>query len=222
MLLSGASSGEMRPPPCATLGSRRRRDLGAAVAGIQRATLVCELGEPPPPSGSKGRAEEEEEGPPGASSGETRLPPRATFGSCRRRDLGFAVAGIQGATPVCELGEPPPPSGSKGRMEEGPKREELAGGGGLVQRSGGGAGRANERWKRMALLFLRCVVGEVNFCMSNFSPVRDQSPLSRFLFFLLCLCGVFFSSSFLFLFISLSMQLYFLFLFMIFLVPWLF
>ena len=147
---------------------------------------MCELGEPPPPSGSKGRAEEEEEeeGPPGASSGETRLPPRATLGSCRRRDLGVAVGGIQGAAPVCELGEPPPPpSGSKGRAEEGPKREELAGGGGLVQRSGGGAGRANESWKRMALLFLRCVVGEVNFCMSNLSPMHDQSPLSRFLFF---------------------------------------
>ena len=68
---------------------------------------------------------------------------------------------------MCELVEPPlPPSGCKGRAEEeeeGLEREELAGRGGPVQRSGGGAERAEERWKRMALLFLRCVVGEVNF-----------------------------------------------------------
>jgi len=80
---------------------------------------------------------------------------------------------------VCEVGEPPPPSGSKGRAEEeeeeGPRRKELAGGGRPVQRSGGGTGRADERWKRMALLFLRCVVGEVNFYMSNFSPVHEPN-----------------------------------------------
>ena len=89
--LGGDTAAAMRdlgePPPPGFEGCHRRDAGGRAPVG--------KLGEPPPPSGSKGRAEEEEEeGPPGASSGETRLPPRATLGSCRRRDLGVAVAGI--------------------------------------------------------------------------------------------------------------------------------
>ena len=68
------------------------------------------------------------------------------------------------------------------------------GGGGAEERRARRGRRAGaEEWRRCGAgeqeveendsPFLRCVVGEVNFCMSNFSPVHDQSPLSRFLFF---------------------------------------
>ena len=144
----------------------RRRDEGAAP--------VCELGSRR--RRRRGPSVEEEEGPPGASSGEMRPPPHATLGSRRRRDLWAAVAVIQGAAPMCELGEPPPTSGSKGRAEEekeeGPKREDLVGGGGPAE--DGGAGRADEM-EENGSPFLRCVVGEVNFCMPNFSLMRDPN-----------------------------------------------
>ena len=80
-----------------------------------------------------------------------------------------------GSAPARELGELPLLPGSKGHTEEGPKREELAEGGRPLQRSRVGAGGGQTRWKRRALLFLRCVGGEVNFCMPNFSPVRDPN-----------------------------------------------